>query len=30
VDYHQDCAQVEIISPQAFEHIGPVLKEILG
>lgn len=28
--YHQDCAHVEIISPQAFEHIGPVLKEILG
>ena len=28
--YHQDCAHVEIISPQAFEQIGPVLKEILG
>lgn len=28
--YHQDCAHVDIISPQAFEHIGPVLKEILG
>jgi enterobactin synthetase component F len=28
--YHQDCAHVDIISPQAFEKIGPVLKEILG
>lgn len=28
--YHQDCAHVDIISPQAFERIGPVLKEILG
>lgn len=28
--YHQDCAHVEIISPQAFETIGPVLKGILG
>lgn len=28
--YHQDCAHVDIISPQAFEQIGPVLKEILG
>lgn len=26
----QDCAHVDIISPQAFEKIGPVLKEILG
>ncbi|ABP59800.1 enterobactin non-ribosomal peptide synthetase EntF [Enterobacter sp. 638] len=30
VVYHQDCAHVDIISPQAFEQIGPVLKEILG
>lgn len=28
--YYQDCAHVDIISPQAFEQIGPVLKEILG
>ncbi len=28
--YHQDCAHVEIISPQAFTAIGPVLREILG
>lgn len=28
--YHQDCAHVDIISPQAFETIGPVLKRILG
>ncbi|WP_054179845.1 enterobactin non-ribosomal peptide synthetase EntF [Trabulsiella odontotermitis] len=28
--YRQDCAHVEIISPQAFEKIGPVLREILG
>ncbi|WP_039031411.1 enterobactin non-ribosomal peptide synthetase EntF [Leclercia adecarboxylata] len=28
--YAQDCAHVDIISPQAFEQIGPVLKEILG
>lgn len=28
--YSQDCAHVDIISPQAFETIGPVLKEILG
>ena len=28
--YHQDCAHVDIISPQAFETIGPVLKGILG
>ncbi|NTX68909.1 enterobactin non-ribosomal peptide synthetase EntF [Lelliottia amnigena] len=28
--YHQDCAHVDIISPQAFEQIGPMLKEILG
>ena len=28
--YRQDCAHVDIISPQAFEAIGPVLKEILG
>lgn len=28
--YHQDCAHVDIISPQAFEQIGPVLKELLG
>jgi len=28
--YRQDCAHVEIITPQAFESIGPVLREILG
>ena len=28
--YSQDCAHVDIISPQAFESIGPVLQEILG
>ncbi|WP_312624556.1 enterobactin non-ribosomal peptide synthetase EntF [Scandinavium sp.] len=28
--YRQDCAHVDIISPQAFEAIGPVLKEVLG
>ncbi len=28
--YHQDCAHVDIISPQAFETIGPVMKRILG
>ncbi|WP_407215696.1 enterobactin non-ribosomal peptide synthetase EntF [Enterobacter hormaechei] len=28
--YSQDCAHVDIISPQAFEKIGPVLKEIFG
>ncbi|HGN8721600.1 TPA: enterobactin non-ribosomal peptide synthetase EntF [Enterobacter bugandensis] len=28
--YSQDCAHVDIISPQAFEKIGPVLKEILA
>jgi enterobactin synthetase component F len=28
--YRQNCAHVDIISPQAFEAIGPVLKEILG
>lgn len=28
--YRQDCAHVDIISLQAFESIGPVLKEILG
>lgn len=28
--YSQDCAHVDIISPQAFETIGPVLKGILG
>ncbi len=27
--YSVDCAHVEIISPQAFEVIGPVLREIL-
>jgi enterobactin synthetase component F len=27
--YRHDCAHVDIISPQAFEAIGPVLKEIL-
>ena len=28
--YSQDCAHVDIISPQAFETIGPVLKDVLG
>ena len=28
--YRQDCAHVDIISPAAFEKIGPVLREILG
>ncbi|MGL4724764.1 MAG: enterobactin non-ribosomal peptide synthetase EntF [Scandinavium sp.] len=28
--FNQDCAHVDIISPTAFERIGPVLKEILG
>jgi enterobactin synthetase component F len=28
--YSQDCAHVDIISPQAFEKIGPVLKGLLG
>ncbi|HDG8062255.1 TPA: enterobactin non-ribosomal peptide synthetase EntF [Klebsiella quasipneumoniae subsp. similipneumoniae] len=28
--FSQNCAHVDIISPQAFEAIGPVLKEILG
>ncbi len=28
--FSQDCAHVEIISPQAFEAIGPVVREILG
>lgn len=28
--YRQDCAHVDIISPQAFESIGPVLRELLG
>jgi enterobactin synthetase component F len=28
--YRQDCAHVDIISPQAFEKIGPVLRELLG
>jgi enterobactin synthetase component F len=28
--YSRDCAHVDIISPQAFEKIGPVLKDILG
>ena len=28
--YSQDCAHVDIISPQAFEKIGPVLRNILG
>ncbi|MCS2153352.1 enterobactin non-ribosomal peptide synthetase EntF [Scandinavium goeteborgense] len=28
--YRQNCAHVDIISPQAFEAIGPVLKEILA
>ena len=28
--YHQDCAHVDIITPAAFEAIGPVMREILG
>ncbi|HBR1452808.1 TPA: enterobactin non-ribosomal peptide synthetase EntF [Klebsiella quasipneumoniae subsp. similipneumoniae] len=28
--FSQNCAHVDIISPQAFEAIGPVVKEILG
>ena len=28
--HSQDCAHVDIISPQAFEKIGPVLREMLG
>jgi enterobactin synthetase component F len=28
--YRHDCAHVDIISPQAFEAIGPVLRELLG
>ena len=28
--YPQACAHVDIISPQAFEAIGPVLRQILG
>jgi enterobactin synthetase component F len=28
--YRQDCAHVDIISPQAFEAIGPVIREILA
>ncbi|WP_312691017.1 enterobactin non-ribosomal peptide synthetase EntF [Kosakonia sp.] len=28
--YRQDCAHVDIISPRAFERIGPVLREVLG
>ena len=28
--FSQDCAHVDIISPQAFEAIGPVVREILG
>ena len=28
--HNVDCAHVEIISPQAFEVIGPVLRDILG
>ncbi|QNK10078.1 enterobactin non-ribosomal peptide synthetase EntF [Enterobacter sp. JUb54] len=28
--FSQNCAHVEIISPQAFESIGPVVREILG
>ncbi len=28
--YRQDCAHVDIISPQAFEAIGPVVRELLG
>lgn len=28
--FSQNCAHVDIISPQAFEAIGPVVREILG
>ncbi|HEY2452707.1 MAG TPA: enterobactin non-ribosomal peptide synthetase EntF [Scandinavium sp.] len=28
--YRHDCAHVDIISPQAFEAIGPVLRALLG
>ncbi|MGL5968280.1 MAG: enterobactin non-ribosomal peptide synthetase EntF [Kluyvera sp.] len=28
--YRQDCAHVDIITPAAFEAIGPVIREILG
>ncbi|WP_065355487.1 enterobactin non-ribosomal peptide synthetase EntF [Kluyvera georgiana] len=28
--YRQDCAHVDIITPAAFETIGPVIREILG
>ena len=28
--FNQNCAHVDIISPQAFEAIGPVVREILG
>ena len=28
--FSQNCAHIDIISPQAFEAIGPVVKEILG
>lgn len=28
--FSQNCAHVDIISPQAFESIGPVIREILG
>ncbi|MRS90087.1 enterobactin non-ribosomal peptide synthetase EntF [Enterobacteriaceae bacterium RIT714] len=28
--YRQDCAHVDIISPQAFGQIGPILKGLLG
>jgi enterobactin synthetase component F len=28
--YGQDCAHVDIITPAAFESIGPVIREILG
>lgn len=28
--FSQNCAHVEIISPQAFESIGPVVREVLG
>ncbi|VDZ84259.1 Enterobactin synthase component F [Kluyvera intermedia] len=28
--YRQDCAHVDIITPAAFESIGPVIHEILG
>lgn len=28
--YRQDCAHVDIISPSAFENIGPIIRELLS